>query len=103
LPTLASDAYATGLALVALRQGGGIPTSHPSYKQGVRFLLSSQQKDGSWHVKSRALGFQPYFQSGYPYEHDQWISSAGAGWATAALAYALQPAAVTAGIARQPR
>jgi hypothetical protein len=103
LPTLASDAYATGLALVALRQGGGLLPSHPAYQQGVRFLLSSQQKDGSWHVKSRALGFQPYFESGYPYEHDQWISSAGAGWATTALAYAMEPKGIAAASVRQPR
>jgi len=100
LPTLSSDSYATGLALVALRQGASLPSTHAAYQKGVRFLLSSQREDGSWHVKSRALGFQPYFESGYPYQHDQWISSAGAGWATAALAYALEPKQVAAASAR---
>ncbi len=59
----------------------------------MKFLLSTQGPAGDWHVKSRALGFQPYFESGYPHGHDQWISSAGAGWATAALAMSLEPPA----------
>jgi hypothetical protein len=29
---------------------------------------------------------KPYFESGFPYEHDQWISSMATGWATKALA-----------------
>jgi hypothetical protein len=34
-------------------------------RRGVEFLLKTQQADGSWHVKSRAVKFQPYFQSGF--------------------------------------
>jgi N-acyl-D-amino-acid deacylase len=52
----------------------------------VAFLLSTQQADGSWHVKSRAVKFQPYFQSGFPYDHDQWISASGTAVAAMALA-----------------
>jgi ankyrin repeat protein len=96
LPTLSTDPYATGLALVALRQGADLAASDAAYQRGVGFLLRNQREDGSWYVKSRALGFQPYFESGYPYQHDQWISSAGAGWATTALAYALEPRQVAA-------
>jgi hypothetical protein len=33
--------------------------------------------------------FQPYLDGGFPYEHDQWISSMATGWAAAALAMAL--------------
>ena len=51
-----------------------------------RFLSSTQRADGSWYVGSRSAKFQPYFESGFPYEHDQWISSMATGWATAALA-----------------
>jgi hypothetical protein len=91
LPTLQTDAYATGLALVGLRQGGNVPVNDSAYQRGVRYLVRTQLADGSWHVKSRALGFQPYFESGYPHEHDQWISSAGAGWSTIALSFALEP------------
>jgi hypothetical protein len=41
-------------------------------------------------VRSRAPKFQPYFQSGFPYEHDQWVSSAATAWAVMALAPALE-------------
>ena len=48
IPTLASDAYATGQALTALAQTGMAKPSDPVYQKGVRFLLSSQLQDGSW-------------------------------------------------------
>ena len=51
--------------------------------------MSTQQSDGSWHVKSRSDPFQTYFESGYPHGKDQFISIAAAGWATTALALAL--------------
>lgn len=85
LPTIASDAYATGLALYALHEAGMAP-AHRVYQAGLKFLLTTQAADGTWHVKSRSLEFQPYFESGYPYEHDQWISSAGAAYAVLAIA-----------------
>jgi len=85
---LPSDAYATGEVLYALHESG-MAASDPVYKRGVDFLLRTQLEDGSWHVKTRAAGFQPYFQSGYPHDHDQWISEAGSAWAVIALADAL--------------
>jgi len=42
-------------------------------------------------VKTRSLPFQPYFETGYPYDHDQWISAAGAAYATMAIAAAVEP------------
>jgi hypothetical protein len=84
---LKSDAYATGEALWALHETG-TSASDPVYRRGVEFLLRTQQKDGTWHVVSRALGFQPYFQSGFPYDHDQWISQAGTAMASIALSFA---------------
>ena len=86
---LQSDAYATGLSLFALAESGGISPDHAGYKKGVAYLLSNQRPDGSWYVRSRAVKFQPYFDGGFPYEHDQWISSMATGWATAALTLAL--------------
>ena len=83
---LASDAYATGEALWALHEAGMAP-SGPVYRRGVDFLLRTQQEDGTWHVVTRALGFQPYFQSGFPYGHDQWISQAGTAMASIALTF----------------
>ena len=85
LATLDSDAYATGEALYALHVGGSVPTSAPAYRKGVKYLLNTQATDGSWHVKSRSIWLQPYFDSGFPYAHDQWISAAGTSWATMAL------------------
>jgi ankyrin repeat protein len=89
-PDLASDAYATGEALYALHQVG-VPANDPAYRRGVQYLLQSQQADGSWHVKSRAPKIQPYFDGGFPYGHDQWISSAATAWSAAALSYAAGP------------
>jgi hypothetical protein len=84
---LSSDAYATGMTLYTLHELG-IPVSDPAYRKGIAFLLRTQETDGSWHVASRAPKFQPYFQSGFPHDHDQWISSAATAWATMALSYA---------------
>lgn len=95
LPTMGSDAYATGQALYALHLAGGIDTRDPLYEKGVRYLLRTQAADGSWHVKTRALPVQPYFESGFPYGHDQWISAAGTSWASMALALTVEPQKVS--------
>jgi len=89
LTAMPSDAYATGMALYALYEGG-VPVSHSSYQTGLRYLLDTQAADGTWHVKARSLPVQPYFESGYPYGHDQWISAAGAAYATMAIAAAVK-------------
>jgi len=83
-PHLDSDAYATGQVLYTLRQLG-VPAEDPALQRGAAFLMRTQQDDGSWHVKSRAMKIQPYFESGFPHEHDQWISHAATAWATMAL------------------
>jgi N-acyl-D-amino-acid deacylase len=92
----ASDAYSTGEALVALADAAKIPTSDPAWQRGIEFLLRTQQRDGSWHVATRLHPPAPlspeYFESGYPYEHDQYLSILGANWAVMALARALGPA-----------
>ena len=83
--TLASDAYATGQALVALRESGALKASDDAYQNGAQFLLGTQMEDGSWYVRSRSLAFQPYFESGFPYGHDQFVSAAATNWAAMAL------------------
>jgi len=83
-----SDAYATGQALFALSVAGGIPQDDPMYRRGIAYLLRTQAPDGSWHVKTRAIWLQPYFESGFPYGRDQFISTAGTAWASMALATA---------------
>lgn len=88
LPSLASDAYATGQAVFALRESGASAATDPAVQRGVRFLLNTQLADGSWFVKSRAIPLQPFFESGFPHGHDQWISATATNWATMALLHA---------------
>jgi ankyrin repeat protein len=83
--TLMSDAYATGQALVALRESGALKASDAAYKKGAQFLLDTQMEDGSWHVRSRSIAVIPYFESGFPHGHDQFISAAATNWASLAL------------------
>lgn len=85
LPGLASDPYATGQVLVALMQAGALPSTHAACKRGIEFLMKTQMEDGSWYVKTRSLPIQPFFESGFPYGRDQWISAAATNWATTAL------------------
>jgi N-acyl-D-amino-acid deacylase len=90
----ASDAYSTGEALVALHDAGGMPASDPVWRRGADFLLKTQAADGSWYVATRihAPISPPYFETGYPYGHNQYISAMGACWAVMALTRALGPA-----------
>jgi ankyrin repeat protein len=83
-----SDAYATGESLYALHQAG-TPATAGLYRKGVAFLLKNQYRSGAWFVKSRAYPTQPYFDSGYPFGHNQWISATGASWAALAVAETL--------------
>jgi ankyrin repeat protein len=87
-PQLPPDAYATGTALNALHEAG-LAADAPAYRKGVAFLVKTQAADGSWHVASRAPKFQPYFDGGFPYEHDQWISQWATAYATTALVQSL--------------
>lgn len=94
-PNLASDAYATGQSLYALLATGMLNPSDAVARRAVRLLLGTQEADGSWHVRSRAPKFQPYFESGFPHGHDQWISSAATAWAVMALARAEETPALS--------
>jgi hypothetical protein len=91
LPDVNSDAYATGMVLVALHRGIGLPISDPVYKRGVDYLLNTQEPDGSWFVHKRAAALNAYFESGFPHGKFQFISYAGSCWATMALMYAAAP------------
>jgi len=83
-----SDAYSTGEALYALAEAG-MPVREMSWSSGVRFLVASQKQDGTWHVHTRMLSpatvSPPYFETGFPYQHDQFLSYAGSCWALMAL------------------
>jgi hypothetical protein len=86
-----SDAYATGTALVALHQVGGLAVTDAAYQRGLKFLLDEQLDDGSWYVKSRSRPFQTYFESGFPHGADQFVAAAASSWATAALILSCPP------------
>jgi hypothetical protein len=87
--TLSSDAYATGQSLYVLAKTGALAPGDAAYTKGVTFLLTTQNANGSWRVASRSPKFQAYFNSGFPYAGDQWISAWATGWATMALAQAV--------------
>jgi ankyrin repeat protein len=85
LPTLPSDAYATGQVLFALHEAGGLPPDAPSYRRGLDFLLKTQFADGSWFVRSRCFPALEYTTSGFPHGRSQFISASATCWATMAL------------------
>jgi ankyrin repeat protein len=87
LPGLNSDAYATGMVLVALHEAGNIGVDNPIYQRGVKYLLENQETNGSWLVHKRAVPVNAYFESGFPHGKFQFISYAGTCWATMALVY----------------
>ena len=92
----ASDAYATGQALVALHDAAGLALADAGWRRGIEFLLRTQASDGTWRVPTRLQPWisPPYYESGYPYGRDQFISVAGASWAVMALGRAVgQPTA----------
>jgi hypothetical protein len=96
-PDMSSDAYETGLSLWALATASPGSVSGAAYRRGVGYLMRTQETDGSWHVRTRAFGFQPYFESGFPHGHDQWISMAATAWSAMALMPAAEPSQVRAG------
>lgn len=87
---MTSDAYVTGLSLYALHESRQMRVNERTYQRGVEYLLRTQMADGSWYVRSRSPKFQPYFQSGFPHNHDQWISATATAYAVMALAPAAQ-------------
>ena len=89
-PNLPSDALSTAQALWALRASGRVQATDAVHRRAVRFLRATQLPDGSWHVRSRSVEVQPYFESGFPHGRDQWISAAATGWAATALAAELE-------------
>ncbi len=85
LPTLPSDAYATGQVLFALHEAAGIPPDAPAYRRGVAFLLRTQLADGSWFVPTRCFPALEYSPSGFPHGRSQFLSAAATCWAVLAL------------------
>jgi hypothetical protein len=92
IATRASDAYATGQALVALHRAGGLAVTAAANQRGVEFLLRTQHEDGTWLVETRRRGDGlPQFDTGFPYGENQFLSYAATCWATMALLSTVQP------------
>jgi ankyrin repeat protein len=83
-----SDAYSTGEALVALSDAG-VAAGDAAFQKGLKFLISTQAVDGTWHVRTRMLSpadvSPKYFPTGFPYGKDEFLSYAGSCWAVMAL------------------
>lgn len=88
---MGSDAYATGQALVALNQAGGIAVTHPAYQRGYKYLLKTQKEDGSWFVEARSIPVQVFLDTDFPHGKSQFISFPATCWATMALALTVEP------------
>ena len=90
LPSMASDAYATGQSMYALILSGAADSRSEVYQKGIRYLLETQDKTGAWTVATRSNPIQPFVNSNFPpYDDNQFISAAATNWATLALAEAL--------------
>jgi hypothetical protein len=94
LPGYPADAYSTGEALYALHEAGAPSTD-------LKFLLSTQSPDGTWHVQTRMISPAPvspeYFSTGFPYGKDEYLSYAATTWAVMAMLSSLpgEPEAVS--------
>lgn len=87
-----TDAYATGLALAALLQTGQLRAADPQTIAATEWLVEDFDRERSaWHVATRRrVEGLPYFESGFPYGEDQFISYGASAWAVTALVLALR-------------
>ena len=88
-PDQLSDAYATGTVVAALLSTGIEIKESAEIRDAIGYLLNEQLDDGSWFVRTRAEGFQEYFESGFPHDEHQFISTGASAWSTLALLYFL--------------
>jgi len=90
LPSLGSDAYATGQNLYALYESSMLKPDDPAYQKGLAYLLKTQNAEGAWIVSSRSFPIQPFFTTDFPpYDENQYISATASNWALMALLNAL--------------
>jgi hypothetical protein len=85
-----SAALAVERAVAKLLHAARTSTASDVYRKGGDYLLRTQLDDGTWFVRTRAFGFQPYFETGFPYGCIQFISTVATSWASMALTYMLE-------------
>ena len=73
-----------------LRRRLGLPLLAGDAADGLSEEQRTQLEDGTWFVRTRAFGFQPYFETGFPHGRSQFISTVATAWASAALTYTLE-------------
>lgn len=74
-----SDAFATGQVLTALHRTGE-SLADPTIQRGIKFLINTQQPDGTWKMTSR-----PNPENGKPAEFLNPITYAATAWAAIGL------------------
>lgn len=79
------DAYATGQVLFALLKAEAGKTHRDAIERGIAWLKSTRLPDGSWFVQTRSKPIQTYFESGFPHDESQFLSTAATSWATLAI------------------
>lgn len=87
---VAAAAHAVDLDAPDLASRRVTLTSPRDLKGGGVITRQSADEDGTWFVQTRAFGFQPYFETGFPFGRSQFISTAATAWAATALAYGLE-------------
>ena len=98
----APDAYATGSVALCAAHRKRASSDEARTARVSRFYSSSQYPDGTWLVKTHAFPVQRYFESGFPFGRHQWISAAGTGWASMAIAQTLPDAKPSQRLAKRP-
>src|SRR6266536_4225968 len=73
-PNLASNAFATGEALWALHDAAGASARRPRVSERRPVPVAHRMAGWLMLRGSHCPKFQPYFQSGFPFDHGQWIS-----------------------------
>lgn len=68
-----ADEHGDTAFMAAVRAG----SLDSAYQRGVKYLLETQEPDGSWLVHKRAVPINEYFESGFPHGKFQFISYPG--------------------------
>jgi ankyrin repeat protein len=84
-----SDAYTTGLSIFALRTAAGRAGSYSAIDRGLKFLVRTQDEDGTWYVPKQVAAYNNHFDASFPHGYAQYASFAGTCWATIGMIEAL--------------